>query len=388
MEPAAVLYPTIERLYDGAEGIYRGCGPNNAVCHNSREYPQLATLGSVLFHINAPCNQRRDNPREMHNLCERRGDAVKLDDADPVEIAWIDQGDHERQWLLVLRAPLPIGEDARVSIVRPGPPARVLFDLSGIAKSRANDSRRIVIDLPSLNDRGEDDYGHYATGLRESGVVGNPSAIQVGDPNRDGVFGAELGGALIRPGDPARSYLVLRLTDATAGPLMPRANCCFFTTAALRALHCWIAGLKPDGSNALEAIDYRSCPPGPPDTVSYPEPGPHCVATARCPVEPKVPRNLGAGWSHVYESILRPTCASCHHGARPAGALDLGTADAAYRSLLQGGRVVPGDPSKSSLVKRITPAHCGAHCMPKGAPPLSAEQRSAIEKWISTMVTR
>src|SRR5262245_26103654 len=50
-------YPDIESLYTSDFGIYRGCGPNNAVCHNSREFPNLATMGSLLESIGLPCNQ-------------------------------------------------------------------------------------------------------------------------------------------------------------------------------------------------------------------------------------------------------------------------------------------------------------------------------------------
>src|SRR5688572_2453607 len=63
-------YANLESLYTGDFGIYRGCGPNNGVCHNSREFPNLATIGSLVEAIGLPCNQKRDDPAQIHDLCE------------------------------------------------------------------------------------------------------------------------------------------------------------------------------------------------------------------------------------------------------------------------------------------------------------------------------
>ena len=91
--------------------------------------------------------------------------------------------------------------------------------------------------------------------LSGAGQHADPTAIQLGDPNRNGTFGRALGGRLIAPGRPERSYLLKRLTDPSAGPIMPRANCCYWTKDSLRAVYCWIAGMRPDGSNATGPID-------------------------------------------------------------------------------------------------------------------------------------
>src|SRR5207253_2672966 len=74
-EPAAIDYPTLAELYGAPRGLYAGCGPNNNVCHNSKQYPDLSSLGAVLDDIDAPCNQLVDKPERMHDLCERTGDA-------------------------------------------------------------------------------------------------------------------------------------------------------------------------------------------------------------------------------------------------------------------------------------------------------------------------
>lgn len=217
------------------------------------------------------------------------------------------------------------------------------------------------------------------------GGATDPLALHLGDPNGNGVYGAELGGALVVPGHPEKSYLMARLVDPSAGPLMPRANCCSWTKESLRALYCWITGLAADGSNALAPIDYASCPPGPREDVAYPEPGPTCEASGMCPVMPRAtsgPRD--ATWAAVYEKVLRPRCAggACHTDAARA-LLDLKTEDAAYRAALD--HVVPRSPEKSELFVRISPDLCKAPActpMPPKAAPLDAESRALVKRWI------
>jgi len=99
--------------------------------------------------------------------------------------------------------------------------------------------------------------------LASAGVPARPDVVQLWDPNANGRFGVELDGALLRAGAPDRSYVIRRLTDPHAGTLMPLANACSWTPASVRALWCWIAGLRQDGSNAYDPIDYGNCPDGP-----------------------------------------------------------------------------------------------------------------------------
>ena len=206
------------------------------------------------------------------------------------------------------------------------------------------------------------------------------------DPNGDGVYGADLGARLIRPGHPEKSYLFLRLTDPTAGPLMPRANCCFWTKAALRAFYCWVAGLTPNGANARDPIDYASCPAGPVEDVLYPEPGPMCASSGLCPVAPRIEVTSRPNWSNIYPNILKISCGGGdalppRRGARwPRHA---------HRSL-----GVRGHPrarrarhdSKASLVyQRISPDLCLApdcRTMPLDRDPLEPRLRDVVRQWI------
>jgi hypothetical protein len=392
------MYPNLESLYGGDHGIYRGCGPNNGVCHNSREFPNMSSLGSLVENIGVRCNEKRDDPTQIHDLCERQGDLLRVGEGPAVEIAAvIPYADSEtsRVWRVRLREPVAITPSARVTVVRPGSPTDIEFvsltDFAAAVTVDGSDAtgRTLHVTLPpkpvstEAGEEAEDDL--LGPLFAKAGVPGDPLSIQVGDPNQNGVFGAALGGRLIVPGDPAKSYLITRLTDPTAGPVMPRANCCFWTKATLRAFWCWVAGLEPDGRNALDPIAYDRCPPGPPDTVDYPEPGPACETSGLCPVKAKGAISDEASFANVYDNVIRHSCAgsACHVGGNAAG-LDMTTKERAHAALVGGGRVVPGDPAKSRLFIRISPELCKGDCslMPKGMPPLDGRTRNVIERWI------
>ena len=82
-----------------------------------------------------------------------------------------------------------------------------------------------------------------------------------------------------------------------------------------------------------------------------------------------------------WTNTLAPSCAlsGCH--ADGAGGLDMGsTFETAYAALVDGGYVIPGDPSCSSVVTRIEPA--GLSGMPPGLV-LAPEERCAVATWIA-----
>jgi hypothetical protein len=164
---------------------------------------------------------------------------------------------------------------------------------------------------------------------------------------------------------------------------MPRANCCHWTKAALRALYCWVDGLEADGSNAMGPIDYAGCSTGPSVELLYPEPGPGCETAGLCPVEA-----LATGdeptFQNVYARVLVPSCsgAECHASGSPSR-LDFSSEARAFDALAA--KVVPGDPEASALYRRISPDLCTApDCatMPLGRPPLAVERRELVRAWI------
>lgn len=292
-EEARLKYPDLAALYAGDQGIYRGCGPNSGVCHNGNELPDLHTVGSVLDNLDRPCNQKRTFAEAVDDLCEPPGDRLAIAGR-TIELAWAvpddaaASGDSSpgaavvRRWRLGLRDALDAVDPADpLTILRDG---RELWHLGRYATATLDPDDARVLLLEALPAGGSDPALVLAAALADAGVPSQPEAIRVGDPNRNGVFGAALGGRVIKPGDPRASYLLHRLTDPLAGPLMPRANCCAWSLAAVRAMWCWVDGLEPDSRNAMALIDYDGCSPSPAVALRYPELGPTCETSGLCPV--------------------------------------------------------------------------------------------------------
>ena len=376
-------YPTLTALYSGDQGIYRGCGPNNGVCHSANESPDLDSVGSILDNLDRPCNQKRETAAVVDDLCERTGDHLEIA-GKRIEIAWIAPVPEEdgtiRHWRLVLRdTPDSDGAGEALTILRG---AQELWHLGRYATAALDpgDERALLLAaLPATTDG--DPAKFLSLALTNAGVPAQPEAIHVGDPNRNGTFGAALGGRLIKPGDPKRSYLLHRLTDPAAGPLMPRANCCGWSLAAVRALWCWIDGLAPDGSNAMAPINYDHCSSSPDVDLVYPELGPDCQIAGACPV--RVNLDDAARFPALYAGVFAARCsgAACHDRGEVAG-VDLSTEARAYTTLRT--KVVPGNADASILYRRITPELCTGECrpMPLGREPLPDDERELVRAWI------
>jgi hypothetical protein len=91
-------------------------------------------------------------------------------------------------------------------------------------------------------------------------------------------------------------------------------------------------------------------------------------------------------WATIHAKILAPTCATgtgtCHTADFAPRGLVLSDADASYTALLDGRRVLPGDPACSLLVKRLESSD-PSYRMPRGPTPLSAGELCTITKWIA-----
>lgn len=389
---AARLFPDLFALYAGDPGIYRGCGPSGGVCHNGNEFPNLASLGSIVDNVDRDCNVKRTDPMAIHDLCERVGDRLASGDRE-AEIAWIELATM-RTWRVHLREPLVIeaqGEpNGEIELRRDGQTMHSLVDFGATASIDPADPTSVLLAIPApVVEDPEDPPQDFGDLLTRAGVVGDPSAIRAGDPNRNGTFGGELGGRIVKPGDPARSYLLSRLLDPTAGPLMPRANCCQWSKPAVRAMYCWIDGLASDGSNALGPIDYGGCSAGPEVELLYPDPGPGCESMGLCPVE-AAPTDAAPTFHNVYARVLVPNCsgASCH-GSGPVAGLDFSSEQRAFDSLAL--TIEPGDSAASRLFSRIDPALCvapGCATMPLGREPLPANKLDLVRAWIELGASR
>jgi hypothetical protein len=384
LDSAPVLYPDARAIFRGEQGIYRSCAANRGVCHNAKEYPDFATSGALASAIHAPCNVNR-SPERVHDLCEVPGDVVALG-SQRVELGSIrlldapreDDGLSQPRLRLRLRAPVhPRRGPVRIERWT----GRVHTRIASVVYDGVRGRRRadIIARMPDYDERA------YTDNERLRGVLHGswPGAIRFGDPNGNGVYGARLRGALVVPGEPERSYLWRRLTDATAGPLMPRANCCQFSKATLRALFCWISGLESDGSNADEPIEYAGCPSSPAGNLVYPDPGPGCETAGMCPVSERASEGAEPTWAGVY-GILAARCGdpACH-GGNPDTSLDVSTPEAARATL--DSLVASGYPAASEIFRRVSPELCHSNVcelMPLGGEPLPAGTREVLREWI------
>lgn len=381
---ARAKYPTLSALYSGEQGIYRGCGPNSGVCHSASEAPDLDSLGSILDNLDRPCNQKRETAASVDDLCERAGDHLVVG-SESIEIAWIVPepavSGPIRRWRIGLRREANgVAEGADLPIVRG---SQELWHLGRYATASVERGDRKIVSIEALPPTGATDPASVLEqALASAGVPSLAEAIRVGDPNRNGKFGAELGGRLIKPGDPKHSYLLHRLTDPAAGPLMPRANCCGWSLAAVRALWCWVDGLKSDGRNATSPIDYDSCSSSPDVDLLYPDLGPGCQTAGSCPV--RVALEDDARFPALYAGVLAARCSgeTCHDRGEVAG-VDLSSEARAYTTLRT--KVVPGDPEASILYQRISPNLCSGDCtpMPLGRPLLTEDERELVRAWIA-----
>lgn len=229
--------------------IARTCSPNPGVCHQTNNYPDMRTAGSVLSMIGARCNLEIPDPKQGWDGCEHRGDRLVLGEELTAEIGWIERMGQD--WKITLRdAAL---ETKNVSLELVTAENELIFapprDWS-ISLALTEGSPEAVLTV--------DPNDPYVVDFVRS-MMRNTIA---GDANQNGVYGAdepERSGALIYPGSLERSYWWGRLTGTVPGSRMPLANQPL-SNAEYVALACWIEQLDPDGEpSALDTIDYDRC---------------------------------------------------------------------------------------------------------------------------------
>jgi hypothetical protein len=404
LDTAAAKYPDLRTLW--ARSVARTCGPNNGVCHDNRQFPDLQRASGLLDAINARCNQIRTDPATIDNLCEPTGDLLQVG-AFQSRIGRVSAtpAASPTRVTLTLRDSAPTGASGAISISRASAglgavslpiPAAALVSVQGPT---------VTFDYAVLSDPARSPgpgntttvpYSMAQFLLPGEFAAGDARQVVMGDPNGDGIFGAELDGALVKPGRPLQSYLFLRLlsplavggnqmTSMTAPAAqeaqMPIANFQYWDVDNdLTALWCWIVTMKPDGSNADGPIDYAQC-----STKTMPEPT----------------RQDGEAttFSEVYTKILDPYCRSCHtEGTREPTTFYLDDLQSAYDTLLgiRGSGpsesalpyVTKSDPSKSYLYLKISgdASIKGAKMPLGGALPTAADgfdAAQAIQTWIA-----
>ena len=369
--PRPIVYATIGELF--TEAMAPTCSPNVGVCHNSDAYPDLHTLAGVVAMIDQPCNASAETHAEVHDFCEPAGDRLVFPSLGiDVEIARVLPQPDDVAW----------GEitSVRVELVEPMPMLPAI-DEADIEVHRGDDVVAIGIggafvggaedDAVTLELAGASDTVRQF--LDDRYYPWDELLVRVADSNGNGVAGGVDGAAMIVPGDPMRSYLVLRLFDPEYGDVMPR-QCRTWNDEATRALGCFVASLPAD-ADALAIADD--------DPIPY----------EGCDFDPI---GLGiCGTGNTVADIVARSCggAACHIGEdAPAAGLDL-SEGAVSTSLVdqpstqrpERTLVVPGDPDASWLMCKLRGTcadRIGSRMPPAGSPALAAEDIAVIEAWI------
>jgi hypothetical protein len=371
VDEARETYPTYFTLHEGV--ISRTCTPNENVCHNNKEYPDLRTPQAMLGMVGNPCNLAEDESGNIYNGCEPPGDRLSFASGNNLafetEVAYVVLNDDGMGTVssvtLHLRDTIPQG------MVNPA-------TLESISLSRATPGGMLGVGEIS-------EAVTYAAGTKELTVNNfamlDPSLqtlleaeIIGGDPNQDGVFGASDAEAMqeIKKGDPWNSYLLQRLQGNVPGSPMPLANTPL-SAAEIVAVACWIEGTDAEGGDLPDAvIDYDNCQ----YAAEFGEPDPDSGATLSGHVQP----------------ILDTRCATpgCHGSMAPAAGLDL-TAGASRDSLLEVfstqnpelNLVTAGNPTNSYLMTKLTSPGFAGQQMPLGTDKLTDAELDVIRLWIS-----
>ena len=224
--------------------IQRSCGPNAGVCHNTKEYPDLHTPGNFVTAVSRPCNQDlAGEPENVFDGCEPKGDVIDSGSF-RAKIGWIGTEVYDPYTgnvgrpIRLSKAPEDDldGESARFE--RDG---NLLVDVPDNLFVEKGSTEGWLLNLYNL------EYPDY---LALATVVG-------GDPNGNGVFGADDGWSEVTPGKPEKSYLWGRITGTVPGTRMPLANTPLSNVEYV-AIACWIETI---GSNPRieQSIDYDDC---------------------------------------------------------------------------------------------------------------------------------
>ncbi len=239
--------------------VARSCAPNTGVCHNTNNYPELATPASFLASINAWCNLASPDPAQGFDLCERAGD-VLVSGSFQSEVAHTER-QPDGGWQLTLRDPAPRTDDVAPVRFKSALNELVFQPLPewGVTIAMVEGSTQISLSIAIEEPFFAEPYIDEAL-----------TALVQGDQNGNGVFGAadvddgvseaRVGATVIAPQSLLRSYLWGRITGTVPGSRMPLANQALSDDEYL-ALACFIEGLPANGSLPATdaAIDYDAC---------------------------------------------------------------------------------------------------------------------------------
>jgi len=369
VEEAKKEFPTYLDLHEKV--VTRTCTPFQNVCHNNKEYPDLRTPQAMLGILGSPCNLDVEDPLDTYNGCEPVADVLRFTTGGnagwQTEVAYVSLTPDAMG--VITSAVVQLADPIPAAMLDPTMPESIEIlrttDGGMLTVGQVANAVTYAAGVNALQIVGYDTLGGEVHTLVEDDLRG-------GDPNRDGVLGAEGERLLeITPGDPWASYLLQRLQGNVPGSPMPLANQPL-SAAEVVAIACWIEGTDaPDGDSPYASIDYDGCQ----YAAEFGEPDP----------------DSGATFSGHVQPILTTRCATagCHGSMAPAAGLDL-TEGVARDNLFQPSTqnpdiplVTPGNPTNSYLMTKLTGDGFAGQRMPLGAAPLSAEELDVVRLWIS-----
>lgn len=362
-------FPTYLDLHEKV--ITRTCSPNGGVCHNEKEYPDLHTPQTMLSMLDAPCNLAETEPLNLFDGCESQGDQLTFTTGNNTsyvaEVGYIEFGTDAMG--AVINAVVYLAEPIPNAMLVPGQYESIAFQREtegGMLTVGAIDNA--VSYAPGMMALQVNDYANQPENVKTL----LESDVRVGDPNRNGTFGASDDPyRLLLPGDPWKSYLLQRLQGNVPGSPMPLANQPL-SSPEIIAIACWIEGATDEEAmSPYASIDYDGC-----DYAAD---------------FGQTPTGSGTTFSGAVQPILDARCATpgCHGSLAPQAGLDL-TAGKSYDNLMLAAmqnpdvpRVTPGNPTNSYLITKLTGNGLQGVQMPMGSQPLSAEEIATIKTWIS-----
>lgn len=227
--------------------ISRSCSPTGGVCHNGKEYPDLRTTGSLIASLSKPCNRDRfDEPEAIFDGCEQQGDELWIAGSTEfkTKVGYLGPEEYDDQRATTYRR-------LRFADAAPKRYDRVSARIVRNGETLVNLPANVFVEDGATQGRILDTYSLDYASIRAM------EQVRAGDPNGNGVYGAEQPWELIAPGHPDRSYLIGRITGLVPGTRMPLANHPLMDHEYV-AIVCWIETMSAD-PDAHDRIDYNGC---------------------------------------------------------------------------------------------------------------------------------
>ena len=104
------------------------------------------------------------------------------------------------------------------------------------------------------------------------------------------------------------------------------------------------------------------------------------------------PKPGSAQEAYIYEDVVQPMlerrCGQCHEGGKVKGRLSIATIEDLLKGGKNGPAIVPGDPEKSELIKRVSLPPDHDDFMPaEGKTPLTSNDRKILKWWIANAMS-